>query len=257
MNENPSQKHSVIIKKYANRRLYNTSTSTYVTLEDLSAMVKEHIEFNVYDAKTGEDLTHSVLTQIIFEEEGKSGQKNLLPISFLRQLIGYYGDNMQWMVPKYLEHSMQLLADNQKQLNSYFQSTFGNMFPFGTAIEEMSKQNLAMFERAMSMFSPFGMIPSTGNETETTTPVAKTTPVVKETVKEKVESSRPTMTYSTCSVSGSPVTSIIRRPETTATHTATPMPNVQSVTAPPNADDMQQKIANLQRQLADLAKNRA
>ena len=105
-------KQTVTIKKYANRRLYNTATSSYVTLENLAAMVKEGIEFNVYDAKTSEDITRSVLTQIIVEEESKSGTNNLLPIGFLRQLIGFYGDSMQWMVPKYLEQSMQI-ADHE------------------------------------------------------------------------------------------------------------------------------------------------
>ena len=153
--DDAASKPTVTIKKYANRRLYNTATSSYVTLDHLSSMVKEGIEFNVYDAKTGEDITRSVLTQIIVEEESKAGQ-NLLPIGFLRQLIGFYGDNMQWLVPKYLEHSMQTLSKNQEQIRGYFQSTFGNMFPFGSTLEEMGKQNLAMFERAMRLFSPFG-----------------------------------------------------------------------------------------------------
>src|SRR5271170_6101091 len=148
-------KQSVTIKKYANRRLYNTATSSYVTLDNLSKMVKEGIEFNVYDAKTSEDITRSVLTQIIVEEESKAGQ-NLLPINFLRQLIGFYGDNMQWLVPKYLEHSMETLAKNQEQLRGYLQIAFGGMFPFGSTFEVMGKQNLAMFERAMRLFSPFG-----------------------------------------------------------------------------------------------------
>src|SRR3984885_10048497 len=150
-----SANETVVIKKYANRRLYNTATSTYVTLENLAQMVKEGIEFNVYDAKSNEDITRSVLTQIIVEEEGKTGQ-NLLPIGFLRQLIGFYGDNMQWLVPKYLEHSMQSLAKNQEQIRTYFQSAFGGIFPFGTTLEQMGKQNMAMFERAMRLFSPFG-----------------------------------------------------------------------------------------------------
>src|ERR1700743_2099779 len=153
-----SPRQTVTIKKYANRRLYNTATSSYVTLDDLSKMVKEGVEFNVYDAKTSEDITRPVLTQIIVEEEGKTEQ-TLLPISFLRQLIGFYGDNMQWLVPKYLEHSMGSLAKNQEQLRNYFQTTFGSMFPFGSTLEEMGKQNMAMFERAMKMFSPFGNIP--------------------------------------------------------------------------------------------------
>ena len=110
-----STNETVVIKKYANRRLYNTATSTYVTLENLSEMVKKGIEFNVYDAKSNEDITRAVLTQIIVEEEGKSGQ-NLLPVAFLRKLIGFYGDNMQWMVPKYLEHSMQSLTKNQQKI---------------------------------------------------------------------------------------------------------------------------------------------
>src|ERR1700753_2154929 len=96
----------VVIKKYANRRLYNTATSSYVTLEHLSQMVKDGTNFNVYDAKSGEDLTRTVLTQIIVEEESKDGQ-TLLPVNFLRQLIGFYGNNMQWLVPKYLDFSLK------------------------------------------------------------------------------------------------------------------------------------------------------
>jgi polyhydroxyalkanoate synthesis repressor PhaR len=144
---------TVTIKKYANRRLYNTSTSSYVTLEHLCQMVKDGIDFVVYDAKSGEDITRSVLTQIIVEEESKG--QNLLPISFLRQLIGYYGDNMQHMLlPRYLEHSMEAFTQNQDQMQSYFQDTFGSMFPVGN-LEDMGKQNMAMFENAMKMFTPF------------------------------------------------------------------------------------------------------
>ncbi|HYC05554.1 MAG TPA: polyhydroxyalkanoate synthesis repressor PhaR [Azospirillaceae bacterium] len=143
----------ITIKKYANRRLYNTATSSYVTLDHLCQMVKDGKDFAVFDAKTGDDITRSVLTQIIVEEESKG--QNLLPIGFLRQLISFYGDNMQWMVPKYLEHSMQSFTRNQEKMRDYFQNTLGGIFPFGT-LEEMSKQNLAMFERAMRMFSPFG-----------------------------------------------------------------------------------------------------
>ena len=143
----------ITIKKYANRRLYNTATSSYVTLDHLCQMVKEGVDFVVYDAKTGEDITRSVLTQIIVEEESKG--QNLLPISFLRQLIGFYGDSMQWMVPSYLDYSMQAFAKNQEQMREYFQSAIGGIFPF-TGFEEMSKHNLALFERAMRMFTPFG-----------------------------------------------------------------------------------------------------
>lgn len=143
----------VTIKKYANRRLYNTATSSYVTLDHLCQMVKEGTDFVVYDAKTGEDITRSVLTQIIVEEESKG--QNLLPIGFLRQLIGLYGDQMQWMVPRYLEQAMQGFARNQEQVRDMLQNTMTGMFPFGGALEEMSKQNVAMLEQAMKMWSPF------------------------------------------------------------------------------------------------------
>ncbi len=142
----------VVIKKYANRRLYNTDTSSYVTLDDLCQMVKAGSEFVVYDAKTGEDITRAVLTQIIVEEEQKG--QNLLPISFLRQLIGLYGGSMQWLVPRYLEHAMATFAHNQDQMRKNLQETLGGLFPFGP-LEEMGKQNLALFEKTMKMFTPF------------------------------------------------------------------------------------------------------
>jgi polyhydroxyalkanoate synthesis repressor PhaR len=147
-----ADKAPTIIKKYANRRLYNTATSSYVTLDHLCQMVKDGVEFAVYDAKTGEDITRSVLTQIIVEEESKG--QNLLPINFLRQLISFYGDNLQFLVPRYLEHTMEYFARNQEQMRDYMRTTFGGMFPFGR-FEEMGKQNLAFFERAMKMFAPF------------------------------------------------------------------------------------------------------
>ncbi|HSI00054.1 MAG TPA: polyhydroxyalkanoate synthesis repressor PhaR [Reyranella sp.] len=143
----------VVIKKYANRRLYNTATSAYVTLEHLSQMVKDKIDFVVYDAKTGEEITRPVLTQIIFEEESKGGQ-TLLPIPFLRQLISFYGDSLQGVVPQYLEMSMSQFARNQDQMRRYLQNAFG-FNPF-QQFESMGKQNMAMFEQAMRMFNPFG-----------------------------------------------------------------------------------------------------
>ena len=143
----------ITIKKYANRRLYNTGTSTYVTLEDLAAMVKKGEDFVVYDAKTGEEITRSVLTQIIVEEENKGGQ-TLLPIPFLRQLISFYGDSLQGVVPQYLEMSMSQFARNQEQMRSYLQNAFG-FNPF-QQFETMGKQNMAMFEQAMRLFNPFG-----------------------------------------------------------------------------------------------------
>jgi len=142
----------VVIKKYANRRLYNTATSAYVTLDHLSTMVKEKTDFVVYDAKTGEDITRSVLTQIIVEEESKGGQ-TLLPIPFLRQLISFYGDSLQGIVPQYLEMSMSQFARNQERMRSYMQNAFG-FNPF-QQFESMGKQNMAMFENAMRLFNPF------------------------------------------------------------------------------------------------------
>ncbi len=152
----------VVIKKYANRRLYNTATSSYVTLEDLSRMVKGRTEFVVFDAKTGEEITRAVLTQIIVEEEQKGGQ-NMLPISFLRQLIGLYGDSMQWLVPRYLEHAMSSFALNQEQIRKSLQEAFGGLFPFGQ-LEQMGKQNMALFEQTMKMFSPFPAPPSSSKQ---------------------------------------------------------------------------------------------
>jgi polyhydroxyalkanoate synthesis repressor PhaR len=143
----------VVIKKYANRRLYNTATSSYVTLEDLAKLIKEGGDFAVFDAKTGEDITRSVLTQIIVEQEQKGGQ-NLLPISFLRQLIGFYGDSMQFLIPGYLEQAMIAFARNQEQMRQNLRTTFG-MFPLGQ-FEEMGKQNMALFERTLKMLSPYG-----------------------------------------------------------------------------------------------------
>lgn len=151
---NGSDDSPVIIKKYANRRLYNTATSSYVTLDYLCQMVKDGIEFVVKDAKTGDDITRSVLTQIIVEEEAKG--QNLLPIDFLRQLIGFYGDGMQQMLlPRYLDHSMKMFTHNQEQMQEQMRSSLGGVFPMGQ-LEEMGRQNLAMFEKAMQMFSPFG-----------------------------------------------------------------------------------------------------
>jgi len=142
----------VVIKKYANRRLYNTATSSYVTLDHLSTMVKAKTDFVVYDAKSGEDITRPVLTQIIFEEESKGGQ-TLLPIPFLRQLISFYGDSLQGVVPQYLEMSMTQFARNQEQMRKYMQNAFG-FNPF-QQFESMGKQNMAMFENAMRLFNPF------------------------------------------------------------------------------------------------------
>jgi len=156
----------IIIKKYANRRLYNTGTSTYVTLEDLAKMVKKGEEFTVQDAKSGEDITHSVLTQIIFEQESKTGN-TLLPISFLRQLISYYGDQMQMVVPTFLEHSMKAFTDQQVQMREQMTRAFGDtplsknlQMPI-QMMEEQVRRNTDMFRQAMQMFTPFTAQPQT------------------------------------------------------------------------------------------------
>jgi polyhydroxyalkanoate synthesis repressor PhaR len=146
----------ITIKKYANRRLYNTATSSYVTLDHLADMVKRGQEFNVYDAKSGEDITRSVLTQIIFEEEGKGGQQ-LLPIQFLRQLIRFYGDSMQALVPGYLNLSMDSFSRNHERIREQVQSTFGGKGMM-KEFESIARQNMQMFERAMRMFTPFGAL---------------------------------------------------------------------------------------------------
>ena len=145
----------VVVKKYANRRLYDTRSSSYITLDNLAEMVRQGRDFVVYDAKTGEDITRGVLTQIIVEEEGKG--RSLLPTAFLRQLIGFYGDQMQSLVPKYLEQAMAAFAEQQQQMRAAMQKTMGSvgtLFPFGN-MEEVSRQNMAMMERAFSLFTPF------------------------------------------------------------------------------------------------------
>jgi polyhydroxyalkanoate synthesis repressor PhaR len=142
----------ITIKKYANRRLYNTGTSTYVTLEDLATMVKAGADFVVYDAKTGEDITRQVLAQIIFEQENKEGQ-SLLPIAFLRQLIRFYGDSMQMLVPRYLEVSLDTLTQEQEKFRAQMAQAFG-VSSFGV-MEDQVRKNMEMFQRAFAMFTPF------------------------------------------------------------------------------------------------------
>jgi polyhydroxyalkanoate synthesis repressor PhaR len=146
-----TEKPPVVVKKYANRRLYNTESSSYITLDTLADMVRVGRDFVVYDAKTGDDITRSVLTQIIVEEENKG--RNLLPTGFLRQLIGFYGDSVQTMVPRYLEQALTTFARQQEQVREAMKHTMGNFFPFG--IDEVSRQNMAVIERAMSLFTPF------------------------------------------------------------------------------------------------------
>ncbi len=149
--DDKSTEEIIVIKKYANRRLYNTDTSTYVTLDDLAEMVRSEQDFSVFDAKSGEDLTRSVLTQIIVEQESKG--QNLLPIPFLRQLIRFYGDSIERLVPCYLELSLETLSRQQEKYRQQFAGTFG-ADALG-ALTEQTRNNIAMFEKALTMFSPF------------------------------------------------------------------------------------------------------
>jgi len=161
---------AIIIKKYANRRLYNTATSSYVTLDHLSQMVKEGIDFVVYDAKSNEDITRSVLTQIIFEEEAKG--QNLLPINFLRQLIRFYGDSLQTVVPDYLDMSMRSFSSNQEKMREVLpENVLDN--PLYRQFEEMGRQNMAMFTQAMKMFTPAGFGNTSQPEPEAPAPEAE------------------------------------------------------------------------------------
>ena len=152
-----SQTDPVVIKKYANRRLYNTDTSSYVTLDDLAEMVRAERDFSVFDAKTSEDLTHAVLTQIIVDQESKG--QNLLPIRFLRQLIRFYGNSIERIVPSFLEFSLDSLTREQDKYSKKFAGAF-TAPPF-EAMQEHAKQNFAMFEKALGMFNPYSGL---GNE---------------------------------------------------------------------------------------------
>lgn len=167
---------TTIIKKYANRRLYNTGTSTYVTLEDLATMVKDNEDFTVQDAKSGEDITHSVLTQIIFEQEAKTGQ-TMLPVSVLRQLISFYGDQMQMVVPSYLEHSMAAFAKEQQQLRDQMSDMVGKspidiMSASQEMIQAQTQRNMQLFQNAMQVFNPF----AAGNTEDAQAPAEQAAP---------------------------------------------------------------------------------
>ena len=143
----------VIIKKYANRRLYNTAKSTYVTLDHLAEMVREGIDFVVRDAKSSEDITRSVLTQIIFEAEAKGA--SMLPTNFLRRIISLYGDSLQSVVPGYLEASMETFGSNQEKMREQMKAMFGAN-PAIENFETMTRKNMEFFQQAMTMFTPFG-----------------------------------------------------------------------------------------------------
>ena len=161
-------KDNVVIKKYANRRLYNTQTSTYVTLDDLADLVRANTDFVVFDAKSGDDLTHAVLTQIIVDQEGKKDGRTLLPVPFLRQLIRFYDDQIGKMVPSYLQFSLENLVKEQDKLRSHLSNTFANpgSKPAATfeVYQDMARQNMAMFEQAMAMWSSFGAAAQSGGK---------------------------------------------------------------------------------------------
>jgi polyhydroxyalkanoate synthesis repressor PhaR len=172
--EQAHTKSATVIKKYANRRLYNTATSTYVTLDDLATMVKSGSDFLVYDAKTGEDITRSVLTQIIFEEENKGGAQTMLPVNFLRQLIKAYGDTMQGLVPGYLEFSLDNLMKDQEKYRKQMLDGAGVGEAF-KGMEDQAKRNMTMFNEALKMFNPFAAIMTPGSAapaTETAKPTS-------------------------------------------------------------------------------------
>jgi polyhydroxyalkanoate synthesis repressor PhaR len=138
----------VVVKKYANRRLYNTRSSSYITLDDLARMTREGIDFKVLDAKTGSDITHQILTQIIMDEEASGGEQ-MLPIGFLRQLISMYGNSMQAMMPQYLEASMENFRANQAKLQDAFKASVDPQ-----AFARLAETNMAMFKAAASAFMP-------------------------------------------------------------------------------------------------------
>ncbi len=160
------QRPPVVVKKYANRRLYNTESSSYITLENLAGMIRIGRDFVVYDAKSGEDITRGVLTQIIVEEESKG--RAMLPTAFLRQIISFYGDSLQQFVPTYLEQAMSSFALQQEQMRSAVQQTVGTFFPVN--MQEVGRQNMAMMERAMSLFAPFYRPPTRSGDVAQPTP---------------------------------------------------------------------------------------
>jgi polyhydroxyalkanoate synthesis repressor PhaR len=168
------QGEPTVIKKYANRRLYDTGRSSYVTLDDLCEMTREGYEFVVYDAKTGEDITRSVLAQIMAEKESKDDGENLLPVNFMRKLIGLYGDSVQGLVPNYLENAFDLFLKNQESMREQMSKSLQGMGAINPlnpmkgmfqvpGMEELNRQNAAMIERTMKMFTPFGMGGGLGN----------------------------------------------------------------------------------------------
>lgn len=166
------KREAIVIKKYANRRLYNTETSQYVTLDDLGGMVRADKDFVVYDAKTGDDLTHSVLTQIIVDQESRNDGQNMLPTPFLRQLIRFYDDQIGRMVPSYLQFSLENLVKEQEKIRSQFTAAFTNPAAAFEAYQEQARKNMAMFEQAVAMWTSFGAAAQPGSRPAETPAVA-------------------------------------------------------------------------------------
>ncbi len=211
----------VVVKKYANRRLYNTETSSYITLDNLADMIRAGRDFVVYDAKSGEDITRGVLTQIIVEEESKG--TSMLPTPFLRQLIGFYGGSLQAVVPRYLETAMSSFARQQQHLRQAMQQTISPFLPAG--VEELSRQNMAMIERAMSLFNPFhrgGEPLPPAPATETPAAEAPSADAAElDRLRHEVETLRAELAMARADVSSSPATQV---PAPDAPHADEPTP---------------------------------
>lgn len=232
------KKLPVVVKKYANRRLYNTETSTYVTLDDLAAMVRAERDFVVFDAKSGDDLTHTVLTQIIVEQESRAGTDSLLPVPFLRQLIRFYGDTMQGMVPSYLQVSLETLAKDQDRFRKQFSTAFTPQGAF-EAYQEQAKKNLDMFEQAMGMFTPFA-VPKGAFGTPATAEPAKDEAAAK--------SEAPAGdSAATATAKAAPNTSGAAKPA------AKPVPPSERLGMPTELDELKSQLAAMQAKLEKLA----
>jgi polyhydroxyalkanoate synthesis repressor PhaR len=244
MADKPAAKQEpVVVKKYANRRLYNTETSSYVTLDDLAAMVKAERDFVVYDAKSGDDLTHSVLTQIIVEQESNRGSDTMLPVPFLRQLIRFYGDSIEKMVPSYLQISLDSLTKDQDKFRKQFSTV---LTPAGAieAYQEQARKNLALFEQAMGMFSPFKPISGAMGAMGQQPAAAPGTPHPATAV-------QATAGQATASPASTGPVSTGAKPSVASAQAATPKaPVVTPAPTPAKPEERQDELAEMRRQMA-------
>jgi polyhydroxyalkanoate synthesis repressor PhaR len=265
---NPTEKPAaklepVVVKKYANRRLYNTETSTYVTLDDLAAMVKAERDFVVFDAKSGDDLTHSVLTQIIVEQESNRGADTMLPVPFLRTLIRFYGDNIEKMVPSYLQASLDSLTKEQDRYRKQFSNV---LTPAGAieAYQEQARKNLLLFEQAMGMFSPFkpgtGMPGATGHATPQEAPASAQAPMSGPASHASPVTGKPVVVPTGPRSVPMPMTAPVASNAPSATKAADAVPMSAPVAAPvKNSDElaeMRQQMAAMQAMMEKLARDR-